>query len=154
MSDPLSLLVLETVEARLREICVANGFFSNPRILLGVESLSESDLPAIVVWEANEDAAKADGTNSAMEITLALQLDCLVSSGPACTRVLARLRADVKRALLVANGLVAADGTKLGCLIYRGMQRLERPPGSTVSGFALTVAAKFKERYGDPASAR
>lgn len=147
---PVSLIIIEAVEKRLRAIAPSHLYFTRPTVLLGAETVDEADLPAVVVWEGAEEPERADGSHSSMAMQVILQLDCLVRSERGCTVSLSRLRADVKRALLVHSGLVAEDGTKLGCLIYRGMQRLERPVGSNVAGFTLAFAAKFKEGYGDP----
>jgi hypothetical protein len=148
--------VLADVERRLAQI-PTSACGASLRVLRARRSLSDSELPALVVWDDGEQVAPGTGAGNAtsMTITLAVTVEAHVPANQADTgRALERAKAAVKRALCTSGGAIRdADGA-IGVLAYTGADPSARADGMASEAVSLRFEATYKEAFGDPDKAR
>lgn len=151
MTDSLAERALCVIESRLKAIRTEDGFSTGAglNVLRARASVADTECPVVVVWDGGE---QPDGVISDVSFTNVL-IVAIVSYAAAnqtsTGRILEKLKADVKRALLVDVGLNDDDG-QIGALSYLGATPVERRDGASIEGIVMTFHVTMKENVGEP----
>lgn len=147
MTLPIAEQVLQAIFARLQTISVATGYNTDVQtVRRSTATISEEELPAIVLWCSQETTDEGNGKGYSMTMQLALEIDAFVTADiPTTGMQLELIKADIKRALLADDWSTGA-----GMLTYTAAQSVPRPEGRGIEAVALQFTASYKEKRGDP----
>lgn len=164
MSDPVALRAIDAVAVRLLAISGVGAYHTNiaARAYVERDTLDPEDLPCVVVRAPEETAEtvtggkQPSGASDGMMITQEISVEGFVPAEQVDTgRALQKLKADIKRAVLIARGppLTDADGV-IGVIAYVGSSVIYRKDGSQAESVQCRFQAIYTERFGDPAAIR
>lgn len=156
MADPISERVLAEMERRANTIPMVPAC-GRVRVFRARRSLSESELPAVVIWEDGEEAGPgtASGNTASIMLSLRFTAEAHVAADKATTgRALSTMKASVKTALCIGNGAISDSIGEIGVLTYTGADVIARTDGANSEAIALHFTTTFKEAYGDPTRTR
>jgi len=157
MTEQLSISerIVEVILCRLRGIRKADGFRTDAglRVYDSRRSVDPTDLPAIVLFDGDENATASSGSSRSYDNALQITIEAHVECDKAETgRELRALKADIKKAVMVNRGDLTDERGCMsqGALGFNSARSTSRQDGDISESVLFTFTAYFKEGYGDP----
>lgn len=149
-TTPNNLRALQAVAAKLRLIGPGGGYLTRPKgVYIACGTFDGDDLPAIAVFEGEETVGDQKGY--VFPITLAVTVEGHVDGGDDAGLELARIKADIKRALFAEQkDYLEDDEGRFGAISYTGATVVPRVDGAQSEHVVVSITVSYPEAKGNP----
>ncbi len=150
MADPLNLQILNALKLRLDDISVANGYNTDPTVVLGVQPVNADQIatgPVISIFDLTDDVEFSNMLDT-NQITQRVEVEAVVRYGADSTaQKLSYLWQDINRAIFQPDRTLGG----LALDVLRGTRAFVYPqPGGETVAVQQTVNVEYIETYGNP----